>query len=106
MTSTELAALLGVTKQATVKLIDDLEAHDFVARHPGDADRRAKTVRLTERGRRALATARGISADLEAELVATVGQEHVAVMRGALLAFITAHGGLDDARARRARPVW
>jgi DNA-binding MarR family transcriptional regulator len=106
MTSTELAALLGVTKQATVKLVDDLEAHDFVARHPDSADRRAKTVRLTDRGRRALATAQGISADLEAELVTTVGSAQVDAMRQALLAFITAHGGLEDARARRARPVW
>jgi DNA-binding MarR family transcriptional regulator len=106
MTSTELAALLQVSKQATLKLVDELEAHDFVARHPDIADRRAKILRLTVRGRSALETAMGISADLEAELAALVGDDRVASMRSALVTFIASHGGLEDARARRARPVW
>src|SRR5579885_3327314 len=81
MTSTELASILHVSKQAVVKLIDELEARGFVARHPDADDRRAKIVRLTERGRRVVETARRISADLEASLTAEVGDESVAAMR-------------------------
>src|SRR4051812_50062817 len=49
---TELAEYLGVTKQAAIKVIDEMEARGFLAREPHPADRRAKILALTDKGRR------------------------------------------------------
>src|SRR5262245_23830813 len=51
-TLTELAGLLDVTKQAAIKVVDEMEARGFVERVPDRADRRAKAIRLTEKARR------------------------------------------------------
>lgn len=44
-----LAAVLGLTHSATVRLVDDLERRGLVARRPG-GDRRSVALHLTERG--------------------------------------------------------
>jgi DNA-binding MarR family transcriptional regulator len=105
-TSTELADLLDISKQATLKIIDSLEERGFVARHPVADDRRAKIVRLTERGLLAMQTAIQINRQIEAEFIAQIGAEDVGTLRAALTSFVETRGGIDDARARRARPVW
>jgi DNA-binding MarR family transcriptional regulator len=103
---TELAERLGVTKQAALKVVDEMEARGLVERTPAPGDRRAKVLRLTPRGeavrRRALAT----SEQIEAELRADLGDADVDAARRVLLRFIERHGRLEDALARRARPVW
>src|ERR671910_1212228 len=48
---TELARRAGVTKQAMMVVVDDLEARGLVRRTPDPEDGRAKVVRLTARGR-------------------------------------------------------
>jgi DNA-binding MarR family transcriptional regulator len=50
LTLTQLAERLGVTKQAAIKVVDEMEAHGFVERRLGQVDRRSKALRLTERG--------------------------------------------------------
>jgi DNA-binding MarR family transcriptional regulator len=103
---TELAERLGVTKQAALKVVDEMEAHGLVERTPSPSDRRAKVLRLTARGeavrRRALAT----SERMEAELRADLGDADVDAARRVLLRFVERHGRLEDALDRRARPVW
>jgi DNA-binding MarR family transcriptional regulator len=49
-TAGDLAAFLGVTKQAAAQLVDDLEAKGYVERVPHPSDGRARLVVLTERG--------------------------------------------------------
>lgn len=106
LTLTQLADLLGVTKQATLKVVDEMEARGLVSRAPHASDRRAKLIRLTPRAqavrRRALATSHRIEAELREDL----GDEAMEAARAVLLRFIERHGGLEDALARRARPVW
>src|SRR4051812_49840821 len=51
-TLTELAELLAVTKQAAIKVVHDMEERGFVERTPDPDDRRAKVLRLTDKGRR------------------------------------------------------
>jgi DNA-binding MarR family transcriptional regulator len=51
---TELAERIGVTKQAIGPLVDDLERQRFVERVEDPADRRAKRIRWTRKGQRAL----------------------------------------------------
>ena len=49
-TAVEIAAHLGVTKQASTQLLAELEKRGYVRREPHPTDRRAKVVTLTERG--------------------------------------------------------
>ncbi|HTU30721.1 MAG TPA: MarR family winged helix-turn-helix transcriptional regulator [Solirubrobacteraceae bacterium] len=49
-TTADLAAHLGVTKQAAAQLVDRLVRARYVERHPHPADRRARLLELTDRG--------------------------------------------------------
>ena len=47
---TTLAYRSGLSKQALIEVIDDMEKLNFVERFPDPTDRRAKLIRLTPRG--------------------------------------------------------
>jgi DNA-binding MarR family transcriptional regulator len=49
-TVTELAAHLGVTKQAASQLVDDIVRRGYAERRPHPGDARARLIVLTERG--------------------------------------------------------
>jgi DNA-binding MarR family transcriptional regulator len=106
LTLTELAGRLDVTKQAVLKVVDEMEERGLVERVPRTDDRRAKEIRLTRRGRAVSTTALKTSAAIEAELRADLGDAAVDHARAVLLRFIERHGGFEDALHRRARPVW
>jgi DNA-binding MarR family transcriptional regulator len=106
LTLTELAERLGVTKQAAIKVVDEMEARGFVARAADPRDRRAKTIALTPRGEAVRRAARAESERMEAELAAELGDADVAALRRVLLRFVERHGGGEDAAAGRARPLW
>ena len=106
LTLTELAERLGVTKQAAIKVVDEMEAHGFVERRPAPADRRSKILGLTERGRDVRRAALATSHRIEDELRADLGDADVDAARRVLLRFVEASGGLGDVHAGRARPVW
>lgn len=53
-TATDLAAHLGVTKQAASQLVDEIVRKGYAERRPHPGDARARLVVLTERGGRAL----------------------------------------------------
>lgn len=75
---TELADTLGVTKQAIGPLVDDLEREGVVERVDDPDDRRAKRIRWTRKGQRALLHGLGVLAALEAELAREVGKARLA----------------------------
>ena len=102
-TGAEIAALMGMTKQAASKLLDEMEAADYVRRKPDRDDARAKLVTITPRGKRLLATVEAIYRELEAEWAATIGAGHVEQMRANLTAVVAErHGGqLPDVRPDR-----
>ena len=87
---TELADKLGVTKQAIGPLIDDLEHEGIVERIADPSDARAKLVRWTAKGRRALRHGIGVLAELEAELATEVGARRLAELADTLEAMIGA----------------
>ncbi|WP_200828182.1 MarR family winged helix-turn-helix transcriptional regulator [Mycobacterium sp. 3519A] len=62
--ATEVARLSGQLKQVIGVIIDDLEALGYVRRKPDPADRRAKLVVPTARGRRQMEAADSIMADI------------------------------------------
>lgn len=51
LTISDLLALLGITKQSLGRVVKELEARGLVATRPGNRDRRAKELRLTDAGR-------------------------------------------------------
>src|SRR5947209_12353468 len=64
-TLTDLADLLGVSKQAAIKIVDEMEAREFLTRHPDPEDRRVKLLRLTDKGRKVRQTAVAASHTIE-----------------------------------------
>jgi DNA-binding MarR family transcriptional regulator len=103
---TELAGLLGVSKQAAIKVVDEMERRRLLERVPLESDRRAKVLVLTEKGQRVRAAALQESQELERELRAELSDADVDAMRRVLLRFLERHGGLEEAQAGRARALW
>ena len=79
--STELAEQAQITKQSMGYLIDYLEKQGYVKRLPDPRDRRAKIVRLTERGEEVHQTALQTIHQVEAEWADRVGRENMAQLR-------------------------
>jgi DNA-binding MarR family transcriptional regulator len=98
---TELAEYLGVTKQAAIKVVDEMEARGFLVREPHPQDRRAKRLRLTDRGVAVREAALAESRKMEHELRSALGDDDVDAMRRVLIRFASLHGD-----ASGARPVW
>ncbi|HEU0035532.1 MAG TPA: MarR family transcriptional regulator [Kofleriaceae bacterium] len=81
---TTLAEQVGVTKQAIGPLVDDLEDEGVIERVDDPDDRRAKRIRWTAKGRRALLHGLGVLAALEAEVAAAVGKRRLAELADTL----------------------
>ena len=60
-----LADRAQMTKQAMAELVRHLEAHGYLVRVPDPADRRAKLVLPTDRGRDVIAIAQALVPELE-----------------------------------------
>src|SRR5262245_21257206 len=72
-TLTEVAALLAVTKQSAIKVVDEMERRGFLTRAPHPTDRRVKVLRLTEKGRVVRRAALAASREMERELRRELG---------------------------------
>jgi DNA-binding MarR family transcriptional regulator len=83
-----------------------MERRGLLERVAHPEDRRAKVLRATDRGRKVRATALAASRRMERDLRRAAGDADVDALRRALGAFLDQHGGLDEAMAGRARPVW
>jgi DNA-binding MarR family transcriptional regulator len=77
---TEIADRLGVTKQAIGPLVDDLEREGVVERVDDPADGRAKRIRWTRKGQRALLHGLSVLAELERELAREVGAARLSAL--------------------------
>jgi DNA-binding MarR family transcriptional regulator len=84
MRLTELATLAGMTKQSIGEIVDDLALRGYVERIPDPADRRAKLIRLTEKGEKAQAIGLELFANLEQRLAERYGPDRVADLRALL----------------------
>jgi DNA-binding MarR family transcriptional regulator len=80
---TELAEASGVTKQAVGEAVSELERIGYVTREPDPSDRRAKTIKLTDRGVDAYWTGRRLFAEIEQEWADQLGEDLIATMREA-----------------------
>lgn len=73
--ATELAARSGRHKQVVGRTVDELEALEYVSRAPDPADRRAKLVVPTSRGRAVLALSDQIMRDIGQRGAEAVGAD-------------------------------
>ena len=98
-TIVDLAALLGVTKQAASKLVGAMDDAGYVRRTTDADDARAKNIALAPRGVKLLKAVESIYSDLEAEWAATIGESAIARMRRDLSrVLVVADGRLPEIR--------
>lgn len=102
-TSTELAAQLGITKQATGQMLDQLEERGYVARtaHPDGGRRRL--VELTPAAHAYLRLAGGVLHGLEDQLAGDLGRAELDAVRAELARLIRLVVGAD---VPPLRPLW
>lgn len=81
----ELAAQLGISKQALNYQLGELERMGYVERRPDPADLRARQVVLTERGIAAGRVMREAVAEIEAAWTELLGKERFAELRNLLV---------------------
>ncbi len=81
MRLTDLASYGGITKQSAGELVDDLVELGYVERAPDPADRRAKLICLTERGREAQRVGFGLFGKLEQRWAEHFGGERFEQLR-------------------------
>ena len=94
ITGADIGLLLGVTKQAASKLVDEMERGDYIERETHSEDARAKKIGITARGRRFLAVVESIYEELEEEWARITSRKRVEAMRNDLrLVVEAAHGG-------------
>jgi DNA-binding MarR family transcriptional regulator len=103
-TASEVAAALGVTQQATSKTVQDLRRLGYVHQVADPTDRRRRPVELTATGRRAVAVAREVRAELEGRIAEIVGPERFATGEEVLAAAMQVLGMADDVRRRSVPP--
>ncbi|MFF7858485.1 MarR family transcriptional regulator [Streptomyces sp. NPDC007904] len=84
-TVTDLAAHLGVTKQAASQLVDELVRKGYAERRPHPGDARARLVVLTERGWACTRAAEEAAAEAVRAWGAVLGESDVRALREALL---------------------
>jgi DNA-binding MarR family transcriptional regulator len=89
---------LRISKQAAGQLVDALVSRGYLARTVDEQDRRRLVVTLTERGRSAATTQRAAREQVDAALLAKVGQECINHTRIALAA-LTDMAGWDEPAA-------
>ena len=65
----QLSSAMGIDPSTMVMLVDELEHGGLAKRRPHAADRRAREVVITAKGRRALQRARGLAVEVEDEVL-------------------------------------
>lgn len=100
----ELAAELEMTQQGASKAVAELERLGYTERTPDPRDARVRRVRLTNRGREAVAAARQARAELDRRLGERFGAERLAEHRALLAELLQELGGTAAVRGRRIVP--
>lgn len=85
-----MARAAGMTAQSLGELVDDLERRGYVVRSEDPADRRAKLVRLTAKGRRSIGAAAESIAVAERRLRKELGARDYATVRAIVMRIIEA----------------
>src|SRR5215218_5021543 len=81
----ELAARLGISKQALNYLLGELERLDYLERRPDPDDLRSKRIALTQRGTSAISVIREAVGEMETTWAQPPGPKRFAQLRNLLL---------------------
>ncbi|TLW90568.1 MarR family winged helix-turn-helix transcriptional regulator [Saccharomonospora piscinae] len=102
-TAVQLGDHLGITKQAAVQLVDELERRGYVARTPHPHDRRSRLVSLTPRGWACVQRVTQVWREVEQRWAELIGSERLEQLRAdiATLTHDTAGGAPVPLR-----PLW
>lgn len=100
----ELAEKLDMTQQGASKAVAELERLGYVERAADPRDARIRRIRLTGRGRAAVAAARRARRSVEERLERRCGAERLAASRAVLVELLDELGGTAAARRREVRP--
>ena len=84
MRQKDLAAALMLDTSSVVRILVHLDAAGLIEQHPGEEDRRAKAITITEAGRALVRQVESVSQDIEDEVLAGVAQADLAISRGVL----------------------
>ena len=84
-TVTDLAAHLGVTKQAASQLVDEIVRKGYAERRPHPVDARARLVVLTERGWACTRAAEEAAAEVVRGWAGVLGEGEVRALRDQLV---------------------
>lgn len=95
-----LAQQLGVDKTVLVHLLDDLEGAKLVTRRPDPADRRARQIVITQKGRHAEQRARTRLAAAETQLTSDLGDEELHAFKATLVSIARRTHGLAEDTTR------
>jgi DNA-binding MarR family transcriptional regulator len=101
--ATELAELMGMSKQAASKLVDAMVSGGYLQRGTDPEDGRQRPVSLTGRGEELLAAVEEVYAELEAEWAKLIGASQVDRMRRDLMQVLSDPG---DGQLPPVRPPW
>jgi DNA-binding MarR family transcriptional regulator len=101
LTTSELAAQLGISKQGAGQIVGDMTTRGYLASEPDPDDARARLIVLSERGRAALSAARAFHRRYEQRLARRHGRAAVDGLR-TMLTRMAAPGrdGVLDPRVR------
>ncbi len=101
--ATELAELMGMSKQAASKLVDAMVGGGYLQRGTDSRDGRQRPVSLTGRGEELLTAVEEVYAELEAGWAKLIGVAHVDRMRRDLMQVLSDPG---DGQLPPVRPTW
>ncbi|MER5792269.1 MarR family transcriptional regulator [Streptomyces sp. NPDC001980] len=102
-TGTELAAALGITKQAVSGMATHLEEHGYVVRVQHPSGGRRQLLQLTEKAYVHLSEAGAVLHDLEAEIIGQTGKIPMYTLRMTLAEIIKT---LSRGHIPPLRPTW
>ena len=88
LSATDVAVLLGMTKQGAAKLLAEMEQAGYIVRVESPDDARARPVALTPRGRAALTAAARVQRTIERRWERLSSADDVAALRRVLDAVI------------------
>ena len=97
----ELAEVMGTTKQAASKLVEAMVTAGYVQRGTDARDGRQRPVHLTSRGQELLRSVEQIYTELEQEWADVIGAAHLQRMRRDLVRVLSRSGELPPVR-----PIW
>lgn len=84
---TELAKRAEMSKQAMSELVDQCETMGLIERRPDEADRRAKIVAFTARGRRLIELVRNAVSLAERDMLAQIGAKRMENLISGLMVY-------------------